>query len=50
VQVPLAIADALRLGRLGVSDVHRLDNLKADTRMRLSIGGAPLGEEPVAAE
>ncbi|MDR2844925.1 MAG: flotillin-like FloA family protein, partial [Puniceicoccales bacterium] len=50
VQVPLAIADALRLGRLGVSDVHRLDNLKADTRMRLSIGGAPLGEEITNAE
>ena len=50
VQVPLAIADALRLGRLGVSDVHRLDNLKADTRMRLSIGGAPVGEEIANAE
>ncbi|MDR0534960.1 MAG: flotillin-like protein FloA [Puniceicoccales bacterium] len=36
-QVPLAIADALRLGRLGVLDVERLENLKADTRMRAGL-------------
>jgi uncharacterized protein YqfA (UPF0365 family) len=49
-QVPLAIADALRLGRLGVSDVHRLENIKADTRMRLSIGAPGAGATDAAAE
>jgi uncharacterized protein YqfA (UPF0365 family) len=48
-QVPLAIADALRLGRLGVTDVHKLENIKADTRMRLSIGGQPQADELPAA-
>ncbi len=33
-QVPLAIADALRSGKMGVMDYLRLQNLQADTRMR----------------
>ncbi|MDR3228123.1 MAG: flotillin-like FloA family protein [Puniceicoccales bacterium] len=37
-QVPLALAEALRAGRLGVVDFHRLQNLKADTQMRLKLG------------
>ncbi|MDR1498168.1 MAG: flotillin-like FloA family protein [Puniceicoccales bacterium] len=36
-QVPLALADALRTGRLGAADIYRLENLKADTQMRLNL-------------
>jgi len=42
-QVPRALAEALRAGRLGVMDAYRLDNIKADTQMRGSIAG---GVEP----
>ena len=41
-QVPLALADALRNGRLGVMDYYRMENMQSDTRMRSSIAG----EEP----
>jgi uncharacterized protein YqfA (UPF0365 family) len=37
-QVPLAVADAFRGGRLGVMDYYRMQNVIADTRMRESIG------------
>lgn len=37
-QVPLAMADALRTGKLGVMDYMNLKNLDADTQMRNSIG------------
>ena len=33
-QVPQAIAEALKTGRLGVMDYYNLENKKADTRMR----------------
>lgn len=33
-QVPQAIAEAFRLGNLGIMDYHRLQNIEADTRMR----------------
>lgn len=36
-QVPLAIADALREGNLGVMDYYRLNNIHADTKMRETI-------------
>ena len=39
-QVPLATADALRSGNLGVMDNYRLHNIQADTRMRDSISDA----------
>jgi uncharacterized protein YqfA (UPF0365 family) len=39
-QVPLAMAEALRAGRLGVMDYYNMKNLVADTEMRSSIGGA----------
>ncbi|MDO5716566.1 MAG: flotillin-like protein FloA [Tissierellia bacterium] len=39
-QVPLALADALRSGNLGVLDQYKLSNIKADTDMRNSIGKA----------
>ena len=43
-QVPLALAEALRAGKLGVMDHYRMENVQADTSMRRSIatpeGGA----------
>ncbi len=38
-QVPLAIADALRNGNLGVMDLIRYKNVEADTEMRKAIAG-----------
>lgn len=38
-EVPKAIAEAFRNGRLGVMDYYRLQNLQADTGMRQSIAG-----------
>ena len=37
-QVPHAMAEALKAGRLGVMDYYNLNNIKADTEMRSSIG------------
>ncbi|MCJ8332206.1 MAG: flotillin-like protein FloA [Lentisphaeria bacterium] len=37
-QVPLAMSDAFRDGSLGVLDYYRIENLKADTSMRSSLG------------
>jgi uncharacterized protein YqfA (UPF0365 family) len=42
-EVPLAIADAFRNGRLGVMDYYRLKNIQADTDMRASIGNSSPG-------
>lgn len=36
-EVPLAIADALRSGNLGVRDYYTLENIDSDTKMRESI-------------
>jgi len=36
-QIPLAIAEAFRNGRLGVMDYYQLKNIEADTNMRKSI-------------
>ncbi len=36
-QVPVAIADAFRNGRLGVMDFYRMENVQADTQMRRSL-------------
>ena len=36
-QIPTAIADAFRNGRLGVMDYYRLENIKSDTDMRNTI-------------
>jgi uncharacterized protein YqfA (UPF0365 family) len=38
-EVPKAIADAFRNGKLGVMDYYNLRNIQADTQMRESIGG-----------
>src|SRR5439155_26665747 len=42
-QVPMALADALRHGKLGVMDYYNMKNLVADTEMRgaIAAGGAP---------
>ena len=37
-QVPMAMADALRSGHLGVMDYYNLQNVKADTQMRSEWG------------
>lgn len=43
-EVPLALAEALRSGKLGVMDYYRMENIKADTHMRDSI--AEGGQDP----
>ena len=43
-QVPLAMAEALRAGKLGVMDYYNLKNVQADTAMRESISQAPARE------
>ncbi|NQS76724.1 MAG: flotillin-like protein FloA [Peptococcaceae bacterium] len=42
-QVPLAMADALREGKLGVMDYYNLQNILADTQMRDSL--AKMGDQ-----
>ena len=39
-QVPLALADALKEGKLGVMDYYGMQNVIADTKMRSSISDA----------
>jgi len=39
-QLPMAISEALRSGNIGVMDLHRMDNIMADTRMKSNIGGS----------
>jgi uncharacterized protein YqfA (UPF0365 family) len=36
-QVPLALAEAFRSGRLGVMDYYKMENIQGDTAMRESI-------------
>ena len=38
-EIPLAIAEALRSGNLGVLDYYKMRNVQADTDMRKSISG-----------
>ena len=45
-QVPLALADALRNGKMGALDFFRMENLRSDTDMRRGIAGS--GEAPKA--
>ena len=42
-EVPRAMAQALREGNLGVMDLYRLQNIKADTDMREAISGRGTG-------
>ncbi len=44
-EVPLALAEALKSGRLGVMDLYRMQNVQSDTRMRDSIAKGEKGEE-----
>ena len=37
--VPKAVAESLKTGKLGLMDYYRMQNLMADTQMRSSIGG-----------
>ena len=48
-QVPLALADAFRSGNLGVMDYYKIENIKADTQMRDSIG-KPVGNNKKSTE
>lgn len=45
-QVPLAMAEALRSGNLGVMDYLNVKNVMADTEMRHSIAGTGAGKVP----
>ncbi|AFV02454.1 MAG: UPF0365 family protein [Dehalobacter sp. 4CP] len=45
-EVPLALASALKEGRLGVMDYYNLQNVIADTRMRDNIAVTAKGDEP----
>lgn len=38
-EVPKAMAEAFRSGNLGIMDYYKFENIKADTKMRDSIGG-----------
>jgi uncharacterized protein YqfA (UPF0365 family) len=44
-QVPMAISEAFKTGRLGVMDYYNLKNLQADTSMRTSISGMSGGPD-----
>jgi len=39
-EVPKAIAEALRTGKIGVMDLYRMNNMQADSEMRKSIGSS----------
>ena len=39
-EIPRAVADALRSGKIGLMDYYRMQNLNADTQMRSAIGGS----------
>jgi len=39
-QIPMAMAEALRSGKLGVMDYYNMQNVIADTEMRRSVAGA----------
>lgn len=43
-QIPLALSEALRSGRLGALDYYNLRNVNADTDMRSSIGRSVTGD------
>lgn len=42
-QVPMAMAEAFRSGRLGVMDYYQMKNVQADTTMRSNIAGSMSG-------
>lgn len=44
-EVPMALAEALRTGKIGVMDYMNLKNIEADTNMRQSIGKSTRSDE-----
>ncbi len=44
-EVPKAMAEAFRTGRLGVMDYYRMENVQADTSMRQAISGSKKDEK-----
>jgi uncharacterized protein YqfA (UPF0365 family) len=44
-QVPLALAEALRSGKMGFMDYYMLQNVDADTKMRRSLGQEEAGRD-----
>lgn len=46
-EIPKAMAEALKTGKLGVLDYYQLQNIKADTQMRDSISKGPKEESTV---
>jgi uncharacterized protein YqfA (UPF0365 family) len=44
--IPRAMADAFRAGRLGIMDYYTMRNVQADTEMRKSIAEPHNGGEP----
>jgi uncharacterized protein YqfA (UPF0365 family) len=45
-QVPLALAEALRSGKMGVMDYYNLQNISADTQMRQAFGATGEKQKP----
>lgn len=45
-EVPRALAEAFRSGRLGIMDYYRMQNIQADTAMRGSIAGDSSSKQP----
>ncbi|MBU1050795.1 flotillin-like protein FloA [Candidatus Bipolaricaulota bacterium] len=48
-EIPRAMAEAFRLGHLGIMDYYKMKNVQADTKMRDSIAGkdSPGGTQPL---
>ena len=49
-QVPLAVAESFRTGKLGLLDYYELKNVQADTRMRIAIAGGGTAATEVSNE
>ena len=45
-EVPLAIAEAFRTGKLGIMDYYNMQNVQSDTRMRDSIADSAAPKKP----
>lgn len=45
-EVPLAVAEALKKGNIGVMDFYNMQNIQADTNMRKAIGGGEGNKKP----
>ncbi|HMP78333.1 MAG TPA: flotillin-like FloA family protein, partial [Pirellulaceae bacterium] len=47
-EVPLAISESFRSGKLGILDYYKLKNIEADTEMRRSVAsaGTPIARTP----